>query len=127
MSFKSILTDFSLLKRNAHFRHVFIARTLSLLTIGMLVVAIPKQVYDITGSSLNVAVAMAFEGIAMFIGLLLGGLLSDRKDRKWLILLARGVCGLGFAASPSTPCLSTLRSMRFIFYRHGMVSLVHWV
>ncbi|WP_151962792.1 enterobactin transporter EntS [Acinetobacter oleivorans] len=97
MSFKSILTDFSLLKRNAHFRHVFIARTLSLLTIGMLVVAIPKQVYDITGSSLNVAVAMAFEGIAMFIGLLLGGLLSDRKDRKWLILLARGVCGLGFA------------------------------
>ncbi len=91
MSFKSILTDFTLLKRNAHFRHVFIARTLSLLTIGMLVVAIPKQVYEITGSSLNVAVAMAFEGIAMFIGILLGGLLSDRKDRKWLILLARGV------------------------------------
>lgn len=96
MSFKSLLTDFSLLKHNANFRHVFIARTLSLLTIGMLVVAIPKQVYDLTGDTLQVAIALACEGIAMFVGLLLGGVLSDRKDRKSLILWARGLCGLGF-------------------------------
>lgn len=92
----SILTDFSLLKHNANFRHVFVARTLSLLTIGMLVVAIPKQVYDLTQDSLSVAIAMACEGVAMFIGLLLGGVLSDQKDRKKIILFARSVCGLGF-------------------------------
>ena len=97
MKLSTILTDFSLLKHNAHFRHVFLARTLSLLTIGMLVVAIPKQVYDLTGNTLNVAIALACEGVAMFIGLLLGGVLSDRKDRKWLIVFARSLCGLGFA------------------------------
>lgn len=90
------LTDFSLLKTNKNFRHVFWARTLSLLTIGMLVVAIPKQVYDLTGDSLAVAFATACEGIAMFIGLLLGGVLADRYERKGLIVWARSLCGLGF-------------------------------
>lgn len=96
MNIRHWMTDFSLLKTNPQFRHVFIARTLSLLTIGMLLVAIPKQVYDLTEDSLSVAIAMACEGIAMFLGLLLGGVLSDQKDRKTLIVLARSVCGIGF-------------------------------
>lgn len=91
-----LLTDFSILKHNRHFRNVFIARTVSLLTIGMLVVAIPHQVYQLTQDSLAVALALACEGISMFLGLLLGGILSDRYDRKNLILFARFMCGLGF-------------------------------
>ena len=96
MKLAALLTDFSLLKTNSHFRNVFIARTLSLLTIGMLVVAIPKQIYDMTGNSFDIALAIAIEGIAMFIGLLCGGVLSDRHDRKKLILSARTLCGIGF-------------------------------
>ncbi|TVT81649.1 enterobactin transporter EntS [Acinetobacter colistiniresistens] len=96
MKLKNILTDFSLLKTNPHFRNVFIARTVSLLTIGMLIVAIPQQVYNMTQDVFQVAIVTALEGIAMFIGLLLGGVLSDRYDRKKLILFARFVCGLGF-------------------------------
>lgn len=96
MKLKNVLTDFSLLNMNRHFRNVFIARTVSLLTIGMLIVAIPQQVYQMTQDVFQVAIVTAFEGIAMFIGLLLGGVLSDRYDRKKLILLARFVCGLGF-------------------------------
>lgn len=96
MRFKMLLTDFSILKTNRHFRNIFIARTLSLLTIGMLIVAIPQQVYQMTHDVFHVAIATAVEGIAMFIGLLLGGVLSDRYDRKKLILLARTFCGIGF-------------------------------
>ena len=93
---KNWFTDFSLLKTNKNFRCVFLARTLSLLTIGMLIVAIPQQVYALTGDSLAVAIAIACEGIAMFMGLLCGGILADRYERKRLILWARSICGLGF-------------------------------
>jgi len=92
----SIFVDFSLLKHNHHFRNVFIARTISLLGLGMLAVAIPMQVYAITNDSFQVGIAMALEGIGMFVGLLLGGVLADRYDRKTLILFARSICGIGF-------------------------------
>jgi len=107
MKLKNILTDFSLLKVNTHFRNVFIARTVSLLTIGMLIVAIPQQVYQMTQDIFQVAIVTAFEGIAMFIGLLLGGVLSDRYDRKKLILFARLVCGLGFMGLAVNAMLDT--------------------
>lgn len=96
MKLSTLLTDFSLLKHNPHFRNVFLARTVSLLTIGMLIVAIPQQVYSLTQDVLQVAIITACEGVAMFCGLLLGGVLADRYDRKKLILFARFVCGLGF-------------------------------
>lgn len=91
-----MMTDFSLLKNNVLFRNTFIARTVSLLTIGMLVVTLPQQVYSLTQDSFHVATVVAIEGFAMFLGLLLGGIFSDRYDRKRLILSARCLCGLGF-------------------------------
>lgn len=90
--------DLGLLARNRHFRHVFIARTISLLGLGMLAVAVPMQVYQLSGNSASVGLAMALEGAGMFAGLLLGGVLADRHDRKRLVLLARSACGLGFVA-----------------------------
>ena len=92
----SIFVDLGLLKRNPNFRSVFIARTISLMGLGMLAVAIPIQVYALTGATLYVGLAMALEGAGMFVGLLLGGVLADRYDRKKLILFARSVCGIGF-------------------------------
>lgn len=95
MSMK-LLVDLGLLRRNRDFRSVFIARTISLLGLGMLSVAVPMQVYALTGDSLQVGLALALEGGGMFAGLLLGGVLADRYDRRRLILLARAICGLGF-------------------------------
>ncbi len=88
--------DWGLLARNPHFRHVFIARTISLLGLGFLSVAVPLQVFQLSGDSAAVGLAMALEGAGMFAGLLAGGVLADRHDRKRLILLARAACGLGF-------------------------------
>ncbi|MBY0239925.1 MAG: enterobactin transporter EntS [Burkholderiaceae bacterium] len=95
---KKLLTDFGLLRRNRDFRSVFIARTISLLGLGMLSVAVPMQIHMLTGDPLQVGLAMALEGAGMLAGMLLGGVLADRHDRRTLILSARLVCGLGFAA-----------------------------
>lgn len=93
-----MFVDFSLLATHKNFRNVFIARTISILGLGMLSVAIPVQVYSLTNDSLHVGIVMALEGIGMFVGLLLGGVLADIYERKKLILLARSTCGLGFVA-----------------------------
>ncbi|MEJ2766576.1 enterobactin transporter EntS [Photobacterium sp. MCCC 1A19761] len=93
-----LLLDFSLLKENPNFRMVFIARMMSVLALGMMTVAVPIQIHEMTGSTLQVGMIMALDGIGMFVGLLLGGVLADKYDRRKLILIARGTCGIGFGA-----------------------------
>ncbi|PWC38154.1 enterobactin transporter EntS [Azospirillum sp. TSO22-1] len=96
MTLSRLFVDVSLLKTNPDFRRVLTARTISLLALGLLSVAVPVQVYELTGSSLHVGLAVAFDGLGMFLGLALGGVLADRQDRRRLILFARSACGLGF-------------------------------
>jgi MFS transporter, ENTS family, enterobactin (siderophore) exporter len=96
MAKSSIFLNFNLLKQNENFRSVFIARTISVLAFGILMVAVPVQVHQLTGSTLQVSLAMMLDGLGMFIGLLCGGVLADIYDRRRLILVARGTCGLGF-------------------------------
>ncbi|OXX73326.1 vanchrobactin export MFS transporter VabS [Vibrio sp. V03_P4A6T147] len=98
MNIKNIFLDFSLLKNNPHFRMVFMARMMSVLALGMMTVAVPIQIHQMTGSTLQVGLIMALDGIGMFVGLLLGGVLADKYDRRRLILFARATCGIGFAA-----------------------------
>ncbi|WP_137154174.1 enterobactin transporter EntS [Rhizobium sp. FKL33] len=93
-----LFVDLSLLRTNANFRRILIARTISLMGLGMLAVSVPLQIYDLTGSSFQVGIAAALDGAGMFAGLLLGGVLADLHDRRRLILMARSICGLGFLA-----------------------------
>ncbi len=109
----SIFVDFSLLKHNAGFRAVFVARMVSMIALGILAVAVPVQIHQLTGSALHVGVVIALDGIGMFLGLLAGGVLADHYDRRRLILLARGSCGVGFLFLAlngflSTPSLTAL-------------------
>lgn len=106
MSKSNIMLDFSLLKTNRNFRAIFIARLMSVLGIGMLNVAVPVQIYELTGSSLQVGFAVALDGIGMFVGLMLGGVIADRMDRKWLILFSRFICGVGFVLLAANAYLS---------------------
>lgn len=92
------MLDFSLLKENPNFRMVFIARMMSILALGMMTVAVPMQIHQMTGSTLQVGMIMALDGIGMFVGLLIGGVLADKYDRRKLILFARTTCGIGFGA-----------------------------
>ncbi|WP_340616882.1 enterobactin transporter EntS [Xenorhabdus entomophaga] len=132
MAKSSIFLDFSLLRKNAHFRAIFIARMLSVFALGMLTVGVPVQMQFLTGSTLQVGIVVALDGIGMFIGLILGGILADRYDRRKLILFARGTCGIGFVAlsfnafldSPSLYMLYFLSVWDGFFGALGMTALM---
>lgn len=132
MNKKKIFLDFSLLKTNRYFRAIFMARMLSVFALGMLAVGVPVQVQQMTGSTLQVGIAVTVEGIGTFIGLLWGGVLADRFDRRKLILFARGTCGIGFvflslnaySASPSLWALYVLAAWDGFFGALGMTALM---
>ncbi|MFZ1873968.1 MAG: enterobactin transporter EntS [Chania sp.] len=96
MNKPSILLDFGLLKTNAAFRAVFCARFISILALGLMAIAIPVQIQALTGSTLLVGLSVTLAGGGMFAGLLMGGVLADRYERRRLILFARSTCGVGF-------------------------------
>lgn len=127
-----ILTDFSLLRDNRDFRAVFVARTLSLFALGLLTVAVPVQALQLTGSPAAAGFVVAFGGVAAFVGLLAGGVLADRHDRRQLILFARGTCGIGFvalalnafSATPSLVAVYALAAWDGFFSALGITALL---
>jgi len=126
------MLDFSLIKTNKNFRTIFIARLMSVLGIGMLNVAVPVQIFELTGSSLQVGFAVALDGLGMFVGLMLGGVLADRLDRRKLILFSRFICGVGFVllalnsylADPSIWAVYAISLWDGFFSALGMTALM---
>lgn len=97
MRLRNFVLDTSPLRESPPFRAIFIARTVSLLGIGMAAVALSDQVYDLTGSSFGVAVTVMVMSLTMLLGSLAGGVVADRMDRRPLIIASRSAAGLGFA------------------------------
>lgn len=93
-----LLVDVDPLRTSRSFRYLFAARSVSLLGLGFLIVALPLQVHDLTGSTGTVAAVAATLGLSSFIGTLSGGVLADRYDRRRIILTARTVAGIGYGA-----------------------------
>ncbi|SEG73786.1 MFS transporter, ENTS family, enterobactin (siderophore) exporter [Thermomonospora echinospora] len=89
--------DISPLRTSRPFRNVFVARTVSVFGIGMLMVALPVQVHEMTGSTVHVGAVAAASGFALLAGFLWGGVLADRHDRRRLMLRARTAAAVGFA------------------------------
>ncbi|WP_432483537.1 enterobactin transporter EntS [Kineococcus esterisolvens] len=95
--FGGLVVDLTPLRVSRPFRFAFAARLVSLLGIGLLVVAVPAQTYQLTGSSGHVAGVAVATGVAVFAGSLAGGVLADRFERRRTIQLARSTAGLAFA------------------------------
>ncbi len=93
-----LVIDLAPLRTSRDFRLLFTARLVTLLAVGLLVVAVPAQTYQLTGASLHVAGVAATLGVAMFVGSMSGGVLADRFDRRRTIQLSRTAAGLGFLA-----------------------------
>lgn len=132
MSKPSLFVNFSLLRESANFRAVFVARLMSVFSLGILMVAVPVQIHQLTGSALQVGMAMALDGVGTFAGLLVGGVMADRHDRRRLILMARGLCGAGFLvlaangflAAPSVPALYVVSLWDGFFGGIGITALM---
>ncbi|MEU4804699.1 enterobactin transporter EntS [Actinosynnema sp. NPDC023587] len=97
MRLGDLVVDTTPLRQSKEFRYLFIARLVSLFGFGLTTVAIPVQIYDLTGSSLQVSLVSVVIMVPMLVGTLAGGVLADRVDRRKLILLARGSAVLVFA------------------------------
>ncbi|MFE4464230.1 MFS transporter [Oerskovia sp. NPDC056781] len=96
--FSALALDLSPLRASRSFRLLFAGRVVSLLGLGMLVVALPVQVYALTGTSLHVAGVNTTLGVAAFAGTLVAGVVADRMDRRRVILWSRSAAIVGFAA-----------------------------
>ncbi|MYV71060.1 enterobactin transporter EntS, partial [Streptomyces sp. SID2131] len=92
-----LLVDIGPLRTSRDFRAIFIARIVSLFGLGMAMVALSKQVYDLTGSSFGVAVSSMIMSVTVLVGSLWGGWAADRMDRRKLILWGRSSAALAFA------------------------------
>ncbi len=72
MTRQSWLINVSLLRTHPAFRAVFIARFISIVSLGLLGVAVPVQIQALTHSSWRVGLAVTLTGGAMFVGLMVG-------------------------------------------------------
>ncbi|SED71001.1 MFS transporter, ENTS family, enterobactin (siderophore) exporter [Rhodococcus pyridinivorans] len=95
--FEKLLIDLDPLRTSREFRYLFTARVVSLFGLGFLIVAVPVQVYQLTGSTAQVAAVSAVIGATTFGATFAGGVLADRYDRRNVIALARGTAGVAFA------------------------------
>ncbi|KIH96853.1 MFS transporter [Streptomonospora alba] len=88
---RGLVIDLSPLRSGRGFRIVFAVRLISLFGGGFRLVALPMQVYAMTGSSVLVASVSVVNGLASFAGTALGGLLADKLDRRRLMLVSLAV------------------------------------
>lgn len=92
-----LIIDVDPIRTSREFRYLFTARVVSLFGLGFLIVAVPVQVYQLTGSTAHVAAVSAVLGITTFAATFVGGVLVDRFDRRNVIAIARGSAAVAFA------------------------------
>ncbi|MFT0849193.1 MFS transporter [Achromobacter sp. F4_2707] len=101
----ALAPDISPLRESAAFRSLYIARTVSLLSISILAVVVAWQVYGLSESSLHVAGVSVGLAIGSLIGLIWGGTLADSSDRRRIMIWGR-------AAYVLVVCLLWANSLR---------------
>ncbi len=73
--------------RNRHFRRVFAGVAVTMLGQQMTLVAVPYQVYRLTGSSLMVGLTSIVALVPLVVFGLLGGAIADAMDRRTLMVV----------------------------------------
>lgn len=101
------VVDVSPLRERRDYRLVFSGYLISVLGSQMATVAVAYQVYVLTGSSWMVGLLSVVELVPQVLGMLLGGVVADRMDRRRLLLVLQCVSvltsgGLAVVASGAT-------------------------
>ncbi len=94
MRIGQIAIDVTPLREGRDFRLLFTGRGVSMAGNAVAMTAANWQAYALTGSSLAVGMLTLADSIGMFAGLLAGGMLADRHDRRVLMLATRAPLAL---------------------------------
>ncbi len=86
MGWRDALADTTPL-RNPHFRRLWTANIITVIGAQLTVVAVPAQIYVITGSSAYVGLTGLFGLVPLVVFGLWGGALADAMDRRKLLLI----------------------------------------
>jgi MFS family permease len=108
-----ILLDVTPLRESRDFRLLFIGQLVSMLGTQLTVVAIPYQVFRLTGSSLQVGAISLAQLFPFIAGALLGGPMGDSMDRRRIMVWTAGLLALtsgvlAFNADAGHPSLLAL-------------------
>lgn len=107
---RRLLIDTSPLRESRDFRVLFVGQIVSFFGTQLTVVAVPFQVYQLTGSSLQVGLVSLVQIVPLIVGSLIGGAMADSIDRRRLLLwmqvaLAVSTAGLALNAALDRPAL----------------------
>ncbi len=97
MRIGEIVIDVTPLREGRDFRLLFTGRFVSMAGNAIATTAASWQVYALTRSSLAVGMLTLASSAGMFAGLLAGGMLADRHDRRMLMLTTRAPLAAGGA------------------------------
>jgi MFS family permease len=90
--------DLRPLRRHRDFRSLFAAQFVSFLGTMVTYVALPWQMFHLTGSSLQVGMIGLVELLPLLVTAFVGGALGDHMDRRRMILMTEVGLGLGSGA-----------------------------
>ncbi|MDP9252703.1 MAG: MFS transporter [Chloroflexota bacterium] len=85
----ALLPDLSPLRRHRSFRLLWFGQLVSQGGTQVRLVALPYQIYLLTGSSLHVGLIGLFQAIPLLALTLFGGVIADRVDRRRLLILTQ--------------------------------------
>jgi MFS family permease len=105
-----VLADATPLRASPDFRRLYLGQLVSFVGTQLTLVAVPYQVYRLTGSSLQVGLVSLAEFVPLLLGSLYGGALADSTDRRRLllytqVLMAATSAGLAVNAVLPRPAL----------------------
>ncbi|MDQ4116204.1 MAG: enterobactin transporter EntS [Actinomycetota bacterium] len=97
MRWGQVVLDVAPLRASPAFRLIVAAQAISMIGTHLTIVAVNLQVFLLTGSSLQVGLVGFVFGMSLLAGLLTGGVLADRVDRRTIVLSTRAVVVAVFA------------------------------
>src|SRR6476620_205243 len=108
-----MLLDLSPLRRHRDYRLLFLGQALSFFGSMLTIVALPYQIFKLTGSSFAVGMVSTVELVALLAAALWGGAFADAFDRRRLLigseaLLAIGSATLAWNATQAHPSVTLL-------------------
>ncbi|MEV5311951.1 enterobactin transporter EntS [Streptomyces sp. NPDC052610] len=109
MRLGEVVVDIAPLRARGPFRLVFATQAISMVGTHLTSVAASVQIYTLTGSSVRVGLMSLALGLSLLVGLLAGGLLADRVDRRRIVLVTRAVTAVVIAGLAVNAALSEPR------------------